>query len=470
MTSANARDAAFSGGAVADDATDNASEFSAAYSALSPTRGGKLFLPAGVYRGLSFPQIAKNYVSIVGDGQDATIIKPTHSSGYLFDLQAAGKLHLEGLTIDGSLATGTAQALRLGNATSRNRVIDVCIKNFTNNGNQFVAVLEGSLDNTFYNVDFENNSQHLRLMKGSSLPANQNNFYGCKFQTVQYASGNAILLEDAEGNLFDGFLCQGNLGLNTITVTTTAVGRTARSNTFRHGWLEDNGNLQVGSHGFHVVGFNAANPVESMTLDDIFLGSSAQDKPSTQVYIQNTKAFAYDRLYANLGTPNKSIEDGTGNKNVRVGRGNNLAGIVPVLGPKFRVTKTPSQTITAAGSAYTKVTWAAKTYDGNTDFDIATNHRYTPLDAGLYEFQIEVDWESVSDLAQYFVSLHKNGAIFQEFIFTASGTAARTHQAEAMAQANGSTDFFELFVKIVDAGNTNRNVGTRTVFAGRKVE
>jgi hypothetical protein len=99
--SAKAREARFSVtdfGAVGDDSTDCTTAFANAYTAIVARGGGVLFVPAGIYRVSSLPNLAANNITIEGEGDFATgsVIRNTSTTGNLWTISGQ-HVRLEGL-------------------------------------------------------------------------------------------------------------------------------------------------------------------------------------------------------------------------------------------------------------------------------------------------------------------------------------------------------------------------------------
>ncbi len=78
-------------GAVADDATDNATAFSNAYNAIVAKGGGTMYAPAGRYRASSLPTFSTNSISFIGDGAFAgggTVIRDTNTTNNFLNITA----------------------------------------------------------------------------------------------------------------------------------------------------------------------------------------------------------------------------------------------------------------------------------------------------------------------------------------------------------------------------------------------
>jgi hypothetical protein len=290
-------------GAQGGGSTDTSAAFKTALDALPPT-GGAILVPRGTYVLTTPISVAKNGVTLVGEGKGASVLRYTGSSGSAVSLSGAGNLTLRDLTIDGTGSGGSAGGLHLGSGTSRNDVFRVEIRNFRG-PEAWGAWLEGSLDNTFVSADFDSNANHLRLTDDAAhkYPSNQNDFYASKFQGATDPGGTAIAVRDSEGNLFDGSLVQGNQSRTAISVSNTPTGSgPARGNEFDHLWMEQNGNGQTGSVGISLSGADASNLLLSGTIiRDSILLSSTHDNPAVQILVRNTKDTVIAATQSNLG-------------------------------------------------------------------------------------------------------------------------------------------------------------------------
>ena len=117
----------------------------------------------------------------------------------------------------------------------------------------------------------------------------------------------------------------------------------------------------------------------------------------------------------------------------------------PGIQPAFSAEKTgTNQTVNP--STETKVTYEAERFDTNNDFDLA-NNRFTPTVPGKYYLTTAMIWLSTDDEAALQVIFFRNGLVFKEHFIRASGTASQGLTYSALIDANGSTDFFEVFVQ-----------------------
>jgi hypothetical protein len=128
-----------------------------------------------------------------------------------------------------------------------------------------------------------------------------------------------------------------------------------------------------------------------------------------------------------------------------------------------------------ADGTFRKVKLNAEEFDSNNWFD-TTNWRYTPQRAGLYQFNAlvsNVDPLNAGDQAQ--AALYKNGVIIRRFNRAICPTVAPTVPASggsAIVQANGTTDYFELYYYQVSSGGPARRLSadpTQTYLDGNYI-
>lgn len=121
--------------------------------------------------------------------------------------------------------------------------------------------------------------------------------------------------------------------------------------------------------------------------------------------------------------------------------------------PSFSVHKNgTNQTVTF--DTATKVTWSTEKWDTNSNF---ASNAFTPTVAGKYLFIIAVRWANTSDQGVEDLNLYKNGVLEAGTRFSASGTGAQTGIITILADANGSTDYFEAYV------HNNTSTGDRDI-------
>jgi hypothetical protein len=116
-----------------------------------------------------------------------------------------------------------------------------------------------------------------------------------------------------------------------------------------------------------------------------------------------------------------------------------LAVGVASTGPAFSAYGAGSQTVTSG--TYTKIQLSTEEWDTNNNFDNATNYRFTPTVAGYYHFNGQV--AGGTNQNRFLMVVYKNGSAWK---VGNDLTAGFQCQVSCFGYANGSTDYFELYV------------------------
>jgi hypothetical protein len=112
--------------------------------------------------------------------------------------------------------------------------------------------------------------------------------------------------------------------------------------------------------------------------------------------------------------------------------------------PAFSAYQNSSQTI-ASGGAFYKVQFQVKEFDTNNNFDNITNYRFTPTVAGYYQFSAAIGWAANAN-SGVAVTLYKNGSLYKIGTYVTNGNIGPVINLSCLANANGSTDYFEIYV------------------------
>ena len=134
--------------------------------------------------------------------------------------------------------------------------------------------------------------------------------------------------------------------------------------------------------------------------------------------------------------------------------------------PAFSVYTSASQSLTS--NTATKIQFNTEVFDTASAFDNATNYRFTPLVAGYYQINLNVQMLATTPtLFQLFI--YKNGASFA-YQTNATPSNGNTLSVSQLIYFNGSTDYIEAYAKITAAsGISVVNDSTATFFAGSLV-
>jgi hypothetical protein len=129
--------------------------------------------------------------------------------------------------------------------------------------------------------------------------------------------------------------------------------------------------------------------------------------------------------------------------------------------PAFSAYASSNTTLTNA--TFVKVGFQTEEYDTNNNF---ASSRFTPTVAGYYLLQTGVNFTG-SSTAEAEIGLYKNGSALKYGmdIITTGGSVLYNIQGNWLVYANGSTDYFEVYVY----QNSSRDVSanqTQTYFTG----
>jgi hypothetical protein len=117
------------------------------------------------------------------------------------------------------------------------------------------------------------------------------------------------------------------------------------------------------------------------------------------------------------------------------------SGTVMVNGPAFSAYSNASLSISSA--TFTKVRSNVEEFDTNSNYDNATNYRFTPTVAGYYQINGQVSYEGSGTITRYLICIYKNGTEFKRGVDSTSNGFAAT--ISSLIYFNGSTDYVELY-------------------------
>ena len=120
--------------------------------------------------------------------------------------------------------------------------------------------------------------------------------------------------------------------------------------------------------------------------------------------------------------------------------------------PAFSAYNNASQSITSA--TWTKVQFQVKEFDTNSNFDNATNYRFTPTVAGYYMVTAALDmYAGGTLLTNTLIAIYKNGSGAKRG-YGASISATEVYiPVAALIYLNGTTDYVECYVNATSVGS-----------------
>lgn len=125
--------------------------------------------------------------------------------------------------------------------------------------------------------------------------------------------------------------------------------------------------------------------------------------------------------------------------------------------PSFSVHKSGIQSDITGNE---KVTWETELFDTNNDFASST---FTPMVAGKYMLVVQIYWSSIGDGNSGIVRVYKNGAQEHFIINDANGTLM-CQTMTVIVDANGSTDYWEIYAEDSDANTSDISGNNDTTF------
>jgi hypothetical protein len=210
---------------------------------------------------------------------------------------------------------------------------------------------------------------------------------------------------------------------------------------------------------------------ESSTLSGVFVGNTGAGVPSPRVgfFNGNTQQnwqidnFGGAFRWFVPGTTKMTLYD-SGILNVTGGY--TVGGKKAVNGPAFRAYVSVGQTIAGAG-AQVKVTFGAETFDTDGCFASST---FTPTAEGYYQLNATVRIAGTAGTGENMLVLYKNGGEYARGTNgsgTEIGASFYSMQVSDIVYANGTTDFFEVYIQQGSGSNRDTTAGTNiSYFSG----
>jgi hypothetical protein len=145
-----------------------------------------------------------------------------------------------------------------------------------------------------------------------------------------------------------------------------------------------------------------------------------------------------------------------------------VGGKQAINGPAFRAYVDSGQTIST--DSQQKVTFGGETFDTNSNF---ASSRFTPTIEGYYQLNATVRLSGNSGTGECMIILYKNGAEYARGTNesgTEQGQNFWSMQVSDIAYANGSTDYFEIYIQQGSATNRTTTAGqTISYFSGSMI-
>lgn len=148
-----------------------------------------------------------------------------------------------------------------------------------------------------------------------------------------------------------------------------------------------------------------------------------------------------DGTYSNLGA--NDFPSGWQSNVKMVSATQALVRSLPVKSVAFSVGKGGTNQTGIASATYTKVTWPTEIFDTNNNF--ATD-KFTPTVAGKYILTAAIVFLTPVAATSFRIAIYKNGVNFRNTVGTFSSTSAEGISVAIVDDANGTTDYYEVYV------------------------
>lgn len=252
----------------------------------------------------------------------------------------------------------------------------------------------------------------------------------------------------------------GNASSDTLTVTASLASTVNIGTTFSY----DLGSTTIG---LRDVFFGSADSAARTTK--IRAGTVASSNTLTLPITTGTVALGANDLTAEtvvaMASDLVAIYDASATAYRKMTIDNLIGGVRPM----FYANRNSAQSLTSG--AWAKVNLDSEIIDTNSNYDNATNYRFTPTVAGYYIFSGVVHFaSSVVDTTNIAVALRKNGSAIGQAYAHVSVAKQISHSISMTIYLNGSTDYVELWALQDSGGSVNiGNNGENTFFTGMRI-
>ncbi len=107
----------------------------------------------------------------------------------------------------------------------------------------------------------------------------------------------------------------------------------------------------------------------------------------------------------------------------------------------------PSASQTAANTTFVKLAFNTTEFNVNSNYDAATNYRFTPSVSGYYAVNLEVCLGGYSVASGgTFIAIYKNGSAFRYVDVKPNTTTSQTLSGSDLMYLNGTTDYIEAYL------------------------
>jgi len=137
----------------------------------------------------------------------------------------------------------------------------------------------------------------------------------------------------------------------------------------------------------------------------------------------------------------------------------NCTGVV-ITGAAFSAHKNGSNQ-SIATATWTLVTFGTEEFDVNSNF---ASNRFTPTISGKYILSAQLTWTATTAGYGHFINLYKNGAEYKRGYNVSNGGDAASPELSIVVDANGTSDYFEIYAFQATGGSVSIDGAARATF------
>jgi len=189
----------------------------------------------------------------------------------------------------------------------------------------------------------------------------------------------------------------------------------------------------------------ATGPWANIVVEDCWLSYGADTGNTNTLFYINTSLDNGNFVEKN----NTYVPLGAGTVNKYGGTHFALPRVAIGTAPTVFVYQNATTTLSVPNATFTKIIFDQEAFDTNNNFNIVTS-RFTPTVAGYYRFNSRVNGFPTGATA-FWVTVYQNGA--ESFRGQQLNTSDIGAVVECLQYANGSTDYFEIYI-YQDSGST----------------
>jgi len=271
--------------------------------------------------------------------------------------------------------------------------------------------------------------------------------YGLSGKTLTLGLANSYL--SLAANITSGANITGNVTANNLT-TTGAVYSNFNTNTANTASFNATGGNTKGGTGY---------------LDFLVVNNTSGGATNPYKWLRVNSTGGLEVINSAYTSTVFSLTD---SGNVNVSGQYQVSGKQAVNGPAFRAYIDGSQAITSGSQQ--KVTFGTETFDTNSNF---SSSRFTPTVEGYYQLNATVRIDGTASTGEVMIILYKNGGEYARGTNeqgTEQGVNFYSMQVSDIAYANGTGDYFEIYIQQTSGSNRNTTAGTTiSYFSGAMV-